>query len=196
MTELNNVISEFLKSDFENMFGGRTTTQKKNKDDLQIVDLKQGFQLIEVKEDENPSKKISHLYKDGEKISDKHFTLPGLSSGFKDGYCELIHHFGKNNSKSKIVIVNTEGKIVLSQGDRLDYPYHLKGNIGKLGYYLYNLKSGEIIMLSDEEMIRGENYLIVGHEYSYSYHKPSFKTGIYKIDWYSCEVEIIDTYKK
>ena len=51
-------------------------------------------------------------------------------------------------------------------------------------------------MRKDGRVMKGENYLIVGHEYSWNYHDPQFKTGIYQIDLFTCEVKIIDNYKK
>jgi hypothetical protein len=66
--------------------------------------------------------KYSHLYKDGVKVSDEIFRKGGLCSGFKEGYCELIHYTRTKEPKKNdegfsfgsSAIVNTNGKICLS----------------------------------------------------------------------------------
>lgn len=199
MFESNNIIEQFLT-----MIGGQNnheffegvTSKSEPKNKINHTDLNNGYELREIEGIKDKGYAYSHLYKNNVKISDKVFREPGLSTGFKDGYCYLIHCYGEELKKSKSVIVNSEGQIVLSQGDSLDYPRHIGGNIGEISSNIYDLRNGEIIMRKDGKTIKGENYLIVGHEYSWDYHKPKFEKGVYQIDLFTCEVKMIDTYKR
>lgn len=185
------------------IFGGLT---KKPKPVNPYQSLNDGFELRPIKlsnkESENPrivDLKYSHLYKDGVKVSDEIFRKGGLCSGFKEGYCGLIHYIKtkeskKNNSGFSFgnhVILNTEGKICL-EGKGLDYPYHSGGNVGSVGNYYYNLLTGEKICHRPSSGITGVECLYLEHRYNFDYYEVKIPVGVYKLNKITLELTKID----
>lgn len=162
--------------------------------------LGDGFELrpLDIKNNKN---KYSHLYKDGVKVSDEVFRRGGSVGGFRDGYCYLIHYTPQKDKKkypegfgnSTSVLINESGKIVLKQ-EGLDYPSHIGGNVGLVKHAYYNLLTGEAIMPKSNTSIRGSNFLIVEHRYSWDYIKKviDIPLGVYSINLLTCEVKKID----
>jgi hypothetical protein len=171
--------------------------------------LGDGYELrpIEMKDNKgnilDNSGSYSHLYHNDLKVSDSIFRKGGLSSGFKDGYAELIYYKQTKPHTEKEhgfdygihVLINKLGDICLS-GTKMDsYPYHCGGNLGKLKDTYYNLCTGEeIINVGSGDKINGTNYLIVEHRYDW-YNK-SLPRGVYRIDKLTCEILKIDEIKK
>jgi len=189
-----------------NIFGGLT---KKPKPVNPYEDLNDGFELRPIKllkkESENSrtvGMKYSHLYKDGVKISNKIFRRGGLCSGFKEGYCGLIHYTRtkepkKNDSGFSFgihVIVNGDGKICL-EGKSLDSPYHTGGNVGSVGDYYYNLLTGEKICHRPRTIIVGGEYLYLEHRYNFDYYEVKIPVGVYKLNKITLELTKIDEIK-
>jgi hypothetical protein len=188
------------------MFGGLTKEPKKVNP---YEDLNDGFELrpikLSKKESENSrivGLKYSHLYKDGVKVSDEIFRKGGLCSGFKEGYCELIHYTRTKEPKKNDngfsfgthVIVNTEGKVCLS-GKSLDSPYHTGGNVGSVGDYYYNLLTGEKICHRPRTIIVGGEYLYLEHRYNFDYYEVKIPVGVYKLNKITLELTKIDEIK-
>jgi RNA recognition motif-containing protein len=188
------------------LFGGQP---KKVKPVNPYEDLNDGFELrpIELMEEESKNKRIvdmkySHLYKDGVKLSDHIFRKGGLCSGFKEGYCDLIHYTRTNESKKndngfsfgESVIINTDGKICLTR-EGLDYAYHLGGNIASMGNYYYNLLTGEKICYKPSSVIKGEEYLYLEHRYNFGYYEVKIPVGVYKLNKVTLELTKIDEIK-
>ena len=182
---------------------------KKPKPINPYIKLNDGFDLrpIELSKKELENSRIvelkySHLYKDGVKVSDDIFRKGGICSGFKEGYCSLIHYTRTNESKKNdngfsfgdSVIVNTEGKICLS-GKGLNYPHHTGGNIGSMGDYYYNLLTGEIICRRPSTVIIGEEYIYIDHRYNFDYYKVNISVGVYKLNKNTLELTKIDEIK-
>lgn len=189
-----------------NMFGGLTKEPKKVNP---YEDLNDGFELrpikLSKKESENSrivNSKYSHLYKDGVKVSDEIFRKGGLSHGFKEGYCELIHYTRTKEPKKNdegfsfgsSVIVNTKGEICLLKVG-LDYPYHSGGNVGSVGNYYYNLLTGEKICHRPSSVIVGGEYLYLEHRYNFDYYEVKIPVGVYKLNKITLELTKIDEIK-
>ena len=189
-----------------NIFGGLTKEPKKINP---YEDLNDGFELrpikLSKKESENSriiELKYSHLYKDGVKVSDEIFRKGGLCSGFKEGYCGLIHYTKTKEPKKNDngfsfgahVIVNTEGKICL-EGKSLDSPYHTGGNVGSVGNYYYNLLTGEKICYRPSSVITGVEYLYLDHRYNFDYYEVKIPVGVYKLNKITLELTKIDEIK-
>jgi len=188
------------------IFGGLAKEPKKINP---YQDLNDGFELrpIELTEGESKNQRIvnmkySHLYKDGVKVSDDIFRKGGLCSGFKEGYCVLIHYTRTKEPKKNdegfsfgsSVIVNTEGKICLSQSG-LDYPHHVGGNVGSVGDYYYNLLTGEKICYRPSSVIVGVEYLYLDNRYNFDYYEVKIPRGVYKLNKVTLEITKIDEIK-
>lgn len=193
---------------FHNFFGGGGLF-KEPKPVNPYEDLNDGFELrpikLSKKESENSrivNSKYSHLYKDGVKVSDEIFRKGGLCTGFKEGYCGLIHYTRTKESKKNdegfsfgsSVIVNTEGKVCLTR-DGLDYPYHSGGNVGSVGNYYYNLLTGEKICYRPSSVITGVEYLYLDNRYNFDYYEVKIPVGVYKLNKITLELTKIDEIK-
>lgn len=171
--------------------------------------LGEGFELRPIELTEEQAKdshtanlKYSHLYRNGDKVSDHIFRKGGLGGEFKDGYCQLIHYTrttekGKNNSGFNFgvhVIVNRKGEICLSSEGVSYYPSHYGGNLGKLRDTYYNLITKEpILTCSSSDSINSKNYVFVQHRYDW--YDKNLPLGVYRIDKLTCEFEKIDDIK-
>ena len=149
-------------------------------------------------------RKYSHLYLDGQKISDKVFRKGGMGGEFKDGYCELIYYVeekGMNEygfSFGTHVIINAMGHICLEGTGISSYPAHRGGNIGWLDDTYYNLVTSKPIMPKSSSEINGKDFIIVEHRYDWYGKKngTQMPLGIYKINKRTCEIEKIDEVRK
>ena len=186
-------------SKFGSLFGGMTEPKEK----YPYERLGNGFELRPL-EMEGDRHNYSLLYKDGELVCNHVFRKGGLSTGFKDGYCELILYTPQKDKKKhpegfdfgNHVLINELGEIkIRSQG--LDCPYHLGGNIAKLNNNYYNLLTGKAIMPKSSETINTKNFLIVEHRYDFDCYSKEVKVplGVYKINKITCEIEKIDDIK-
>jgi hypothetical protein len=133
-----------------------------------------------------------YLYKDDKKLSDAFFRKGGMCNGFKDGYCSLIEYDPINRKSGSVhVIIDINGDVVL-ESNGLDYPSHIKGNIGYLKGFYYNLKTCEIISKGNKSF-SSEEYLFVENRYNSDYEEKEsgefFEIGIYKIHFETCEIE-------
>lgn len=186
------------------IFGGMAGTPEESSP---YEDLKHGYELrpIELKDKKgNPienREKYSHLYRDGEKISNEIFRKGGMCNGFKDGYCALIHYVKESGKREDgfsfgiHVIVDAFGKTVLSGKGITDYPSHVGGNIGRMGDVYYNLLNGEKIMESSSgSSIVGESAIIIEHRYNWRNDK--LPLGVYRLDKMTCKLEKIDEIKR
>ena len=200
------MINELSDGSLDYMFGAPLKESIRNNN---YKSLNDGFELrpieltdVELENQRIVSMEYSHLYKDGIKISDEIFRKGGLCTGFKEGYCVLLHYIrtnepGKNNngfSFGKSVIVNTEGKICL-EGKGLEYPYHNSGNLGTLGDYYYNLLTGEKICHKPSSVVKGKEYLYLEFRYNFGYHKVKIPVGVYKLNKMTLELTKIDDIK-
>lgn len=162
--------------------------------------LGNGFELRPL--DENDKHEYSHLYKDGVKISNEVFRRGGMCSGFKEGYCQLIH-YNRMKDKKKYpegfdwgthVIINEKGEVAM-RAPKFDSIYHLGGNVASIKDVLYNLLTGEpIIYYSSSRSVNGANNLIIEHRYSFEYmrDKVDVPTGVYSLNKITCELTKID----
>lgn len=171
--------------------------------------LGNGYELIPIKlskkEQENSrlvSMKYSHLYHNGLKVTDLIFRSANTSQ-FKDGYCKLIHYVrtkekGKNSdgfSFGTQVIINHLGEIAMSQSS-LDYPTHIGGNIASIGNYIYDLRSGKAIAPKSSTTITGASCIIIEHRYSWYDKEAKLPLGIYKIEFDTAKITLIDNVQK
>ena len=172
----------------------------KEAEKLAFRKLGDGFELRPIKEDDELE--YSHLYKDGVKISNEVFRRGGICSGFKDGYCQIIQYQPKKDKKkypdgygdSRHVIVNAEGKIVLSCESSFDSIYHTGGNVASKGDVYYNLLTGEPIIYKSSTTIKGAKAIIIEHRYDFDYMKKvvDVPKGVYSLDLITCELTKID----
>lgn len=181
-------------------FGSGNPFRDEEAEKLAFRKLGGGFELRPIKEDDKLE--YSHLYKDGVKISNEVFRRGGICSGFKDGYCQIIQYQPKKNKKDypdgygdlRHVIVNAEGKIVLSSESSFNYPYHTGGNVASMGDVYYNLLTGEPIIYKPSTIIKGVKAMIIEHRYDFDYMKKvvDVPKGIYSLNLITCELTKID----
>ena len=147
---------------------------------------------------ENRSK-YSHLYRNGEQVSDQVFRKGGMGGDFRDGYCSLIHYTRDSKrddgfSFGTHVIINGLGEIVLSGTGISDYPSLCGGHLGKLKDTYYDLRTGEpVLTASSSGAISSKNLIILEHRYDW--YKKSLPLGVYTINKATCEVTKIDDIK-
>jgi hypothetical protein len=147
--------------------------------------------------------KFSQLYHNGVKVSDDIFRIGGSCGGFNDGYCKLIHYTKVKQSKDnkfgfdsgKHVIINESGKICLSGNSYHDYPTHIGGHIASMSNYIYDLRSGTAIAPKSSTSIQGLNCVIIDHRYSWYDKEVTLPVGIYKIDYKTAEITLLDNVK-
>lgn len=147
--------------------------------------------------------KYSHLYNKGIKVSDEIFRLGGTGGKFKYGYCELIHYTKTKKTKDNrrgftsgtFVIINESGKICLQGGQYSDHPHHIGGHIASIGNYIYDLRTGKAIAPKSSTMITGLNCAIIDHKYSWYDKEIKLPLGIYKIDYKTAEITLLDNVK-
>lgn len=179
------------------------------KEKPKYTQLGNGFELrpIKLSEEESKNKNItgleySHLYRDGEKISDKIFRKGGIGGEFEDGYCVLIYYTRDPKRESgfscaNFVIINESGEIILkSEQYSSDHPYIDGGNVGHIKNMYYDLRTGEPFMVKSSNVINSKNFIIVEHKYDWYGKELNIPLGIYKIDKETCQFEKIDEIKK
>lgn len=187
---------------FNHFFGGLPFEEKEKYPHERLGD---GYELrkIELKDSKgNPvdnREKYSHLYHNDLKVSDEVFRKGGFNSGFKDGYCKLIHYVKDKKNSSGFdfgthVIINHVGEIVMG-GKGLDYPSHIGGHLGSINNYIYDLRSGAAIAPKSSTPITGTNCIIIEHRYDWYDKEVKLPLGIYKIDFQTAEITKIDEVK-
>jgi hypothetical protein len=172
--------------------------------------LGNGYELrpIELTEEEAKDRhtvdsKYCHLYHNDLKVSDLIFRKGGMSHGFKDGYCALIHYTRtnepkKNNSGFSFgthVIINHLGDIAMSAPSSLDHPYHIGGHLASIGNYIYDLRTGKAIAPKSSTTIKGMNCIIIEHRYDWYKKEVELPLGVYRIDFETAELTLIDNVK-
>jgi len=144
-----------------------------------------------------------HLYHNDLKVSNLIFRKGGTGGKFKDGYCKLIHYVRtkepkKNNSGFSFgthVIINHLGEIVLGAPSSLDYPSHIGGHLGSIKNYIYDLRTGKAIAPKSSTSIIGANCIIIEHRYDWYDKEVKLPLGIYRIDFDTCELLLLDVIK-
>ena len=147
--------------------------------------------------------KYSHLYHNGLKISNEVFRKGGMSSGFKDGYCSLIHYTQKEpHTEEKHgfdfgihVIIDSLGEIKFRPNGITSYPHHIGGHLVSLDNYIYDLRNGVAIAPRSSTMITGATSIIIEHRYAWYDKEVKLPLGVYKIDFQTVEVTKIDEVK-
>ena len=191
---------------FSTYFGGRSFEEKEK---YPHDKLGNGYELRKIEMKDAKGKVIdnresySHLYHNELKVSDEVFRRGGTCSGFKDGYCKLIHYTKKENHTEKKhgfdfgnhVIVNNLGDIALSRGSGLDYPYHIGGHLSSVGNYVYDLRTAKAIAPRSSTSITGINCIIIEHRYDWYDKEIKIPLGIYRIDFQTAELLLIDNIK-
>jgi len=139
-----------------------------NKNCLPGTDLKNGFHLIPIDE-ENNQNNYSHLYRNNQKISDLIFRKGGMSIGFKNGFCMLIVYNKIKKTKTNqtgydqgnFVIINEKVEILLQSGNKLtEYPTYVDGIIAHMNDTFYNLLTKEIICVGNSKIRTEENLFV------------------------------------
>jgi len=186
---------------FEKIFGGDPEVRSP------YEGLNDGYELrpFELKDKEGDiiknQAKYSHLYHNGLRVNDLIFRQGGISNGFKDGYCSLIHYTKEKGQREDgfsfgtHVIINRLGEIVLAGTGIASYPSHCGGNVGKLNDTYYNLMTGEKIFNArcSSGSITSKNYIIVEHRYDW--YDKSLPLGVYMLNNQTCEYTKIDEIK-
>lgn len=191
---------------FSRIFGGMFEETEK----YPYERLGNGYELrpIELTEEESKdyhtvNSGYCHLYHNDLKVSDLIFRKGGISHGFKDGYCSLIHYTRttepkKNNSGFSFgthVIINHLGEIVMSASSSLDYPHHIGGHLASIGNYIYDLRTGKAIAPKSSTTIKGTNCIIIEHRYDWYKKEVELPLGVYRIDFETAEITLIDNVK-
>jgi hypothetical protein len=167
--------------------------------------LGDGYELrkIELKDSKGDQidnrENYSHLYHNDLKVSNEVFRKGGTGGKFKDGYCSLIHYVkDKKNSKGfdfgTHVIINHLGEIVMGRKG-LDYPSHIGGHLGSINNYIYDLRTGKAIAPRSSTTIAGTNCIIIEHRYEWYDKEVKIPLGIYRIDFQTAELLLIDNIK-
>jgi hypothetical protein len=192
---------------FSSIFGGNPFEEKEKYPYERLGD---GYELrpIELTEEESKDRhtvdsNYCHLYHNDLKVSDLIFRKGGMSNGFKDGYCSLIHYVRtkepkKNNSGFSFgnhVIINHLGEIVLGVSSSLDDPYHIGGHLASIGNYIYDLRTGKAIAPRSSTTIKGANSIIIEHRYKWYNKEVTLPLGIYSIDFQTVELTKLDEIK-
>ena len=172
--------------------------------------LGEGYELRPIQIKDKKTKEMinveggySHLYHNELKVSDEVFRKGGICSGFKDGYCPLIHYVPSKDPKKSDrgysfgthVIINHLGDITIGRGSGLDYPYHIGGHLGHLGNYIYDLRSGKAIAPKSSITITGASCIIIEHRYEWYDKEVKLPLGIYRIDFSTAEILKLDEVK-
>ena len=191
---------------FFNIFGGIPSEEKEKYPYDRLGD---GYELRpieltkkELEDKHTTSSNYCHLYHNDLKVSDLIFRKGGTGGKFKDGYCKLIHYVrtkekGKNNygfSFGTHVIINHLGEICMGK-DGLDYPSHIGGHLGSIGNYIYDLRNGKAIAPKSSTTITGINCIIIEHRYDWYDKEVKLPLGIYRIDFQTAELLLIDNIK-
>lgn len=193
---------------FRAIFGGMEQAEKER---YPHERLGQGFELrkIELKNKKGEvidnRNNYSHLYFEGEQISKEVFRKGGMCSGFKDGYCALIHYIpSKDPKKSNTegfdfgthILINQKGEIALKGGSfSSDHPYHIGGHLASIGNYIYDLRTAKAIAPKSSTTIKGVNCIIVEHRYDWYDKEVKLPIGVYRIDFETAEITKIDDVK-
>ncbi len=192
---------------FGNFFGGLPFEEKEKYPHDRLGD---GYELREIEilaeggqfVVEN-REKYSHLYHNDLKVSNEVFRRGGTGGKFKDGYCKLIHYIEKTPHTEKRhgfdfgthVIINHLGDIKMKGEGISSYPAHIGGHLGSLGNYVYDLRNGKAIAPKSSTTITGTNCIIVEHRYDWYDKEVKLPLGIYRIDFQTAELLLIDNIK-
>lgn len=190
----------------ESLFG---VLSKKKEKENPYQNLGSGYELrpIEMTDEKGNyipnTNKYSNLYFKGEKISEEVFRKGGLGGDYKDGYFDLIHYTKEKDPKKSDngfsfgihVIVNDKGEIVFRGNGIADYPSHIGGHLLSSKDYIYDLRTGKAIAPKGASTIRGTNFIIIEHRYSWYDKEINLPLGIYKIDLKTAEITKIDDIK-
>jgi hypothetical protein len=192
---------------FGSFFGGMPFAEEEK---YPYERLGNGYELrpIDLTEKEHENNRLvdlkySHLYHNGLKVSDSIFRKGGTGGKFKDGYCKLIHYVRttepkKNDSGFSFgthVIINHLGDIVMSASSSLDYPNHIGGHLGSIGNYIYDLRTGKAIAPKTSTSIIGAKCIIIEHRYDWYDKEVKLPLGVYRIDFETAELTLIDNVK-
>lgn len=192
---------------FSSIFGGNPFGEKEKYPYERLGD---GYELrpIELTEEDSKDRHTSnsnycHLYHNDLKVSNLIFRKGGMSNGFKDGYCSLIHYVRtkepkKNNSGFSFgnhVIINHLGEIVLGASSSLDHPNHIGGHLASIGNYIYDLRTGKAIAPKSSTTIKGVNCIIIEHRYDWYDKEVKLPLGIYRISLHTAELTKLDEVK-
>lgn len=192
---------------FGNFFGGLPFEEKEKYPHDRLGD---GYELREIEilaeggqfVVEN-REKYSHLYHNDLKVSNEVFRRGGTGGKFKDGYCKLIHYTQKEPHTEKRhgfdfgthVIINHLGDIKMKGEGISSYPAHIGGHLGSLGNYVYDLRNGKAIAPKSSTTVTGTNCIIVEHRYDWYDKEVKLPLGIYRIDFQTAELLLIDSIK-
>jgi hypothetical protein len=173
---------------------------------IDYEDLGEGLFLIPIDFKDNTSS-YSYLYKDEVQISDIVFRKGGMGGTFRDCYCQLISYPDfklkeGNHQKTSFgihCIINLDGEIVLSEKSAFNHDIYLKkGVIAKFKDEYYNLKTGKVVAYASSDHVETEEFIWVQHSYESNYRKDSINwpLGVYKINYYTGDVEFFPKKKK
>ena len=191
---------------FNNYFGGMLFEEKEK---YPHDRLGNGYELrkIEIKDAKGETidnrENYSHLYHNELKVSDEVFRKGGTGGQFKDGYCKLIHYTQKEPHTEKRhgfdfgthVIINELGDIKMKGSGISSYPSHIGGHLGSLDNYVYDLRTGVAIAPKSSTTISGLNCIIIEHRYSWYDKEVKLPLGVYRIDFQTAEVLLLDSIK-
>ena len=182
---------------------------KPSKIESKYQDLKEGYELRPIEELNDKGEPLenklgySYLYHNGLKISDEVFRKGGIgTNGFVDGYCTLLRYGNRIQDKSKKtlkfegigdhVIVNRLGDVCLDPGG-LETIYHLGGNLASVNGGIYDLRKGERIFENIYSTMKGNSCVVIENRYNWK--NQDFPKGIYRIDYETAEITLIDEIK-
>lgn len=201
--------SKVFNEIFTSIWKDIDNSDKNDKDEEDNNDLGKGMSLVsifhvmpelldnkEMMKEMGCRKDYCFLFKGGKQVSDKVFRRGNINNGYNNGdYASLIVYHDFFNKKadykfrSKTVLVDLEGNIVLEESGLNKYPVYLKGVIGYLDNMYYNLRSGELIV-GGNASISSDEYIFVEKKYDFNWYGGKDKPlGVYKICFSTGEVE-------
>jgi hypothetical protein len=184
--------------------------QREEKEKYPHERLGAGFELRKIEMKDKKGEVIdnrnsySHLYHNDLKVSSEVFRKGGTCSGFKDGYCALIHYVPSKDPKKSTdgfdfgthVLINEVGDIALKGGTwSSDHPYHIGGHLASIGNYIYDLRTAKAIAPKSSTTIKGVNCIIIEHRYDWYNKEVTLPLGIYRIDFETAELTKLDNVK-
>lgn len=171
------------------------------------TNLGDGYYLVPIADFGENRERYSHLYKDGQKLSDSYFRKGGMHFGWKGNYTMLIVYqkmprkrTGKPPKKDEPkysfdfghhCVIDRSGNIVYTTTNALEYPCLIGGCLMSIKNSIINLIDGSKLIHYNGSMLSSDEFIFVENNYDSNY-----KYGVYKISKADGEIVLYEKNKK